>query len=587
MEKHKIRNIAIYTGILLAGLVLGWLLFGRGNDRQTEDTHLHTESVEGEATEYTCSMHPQVRQDEPGDCPICGMDLIPVSDGGDEQQDDPFQFTLQQSQANWANVRTQIVASSEAGATIRLTGRVAVNERERRAITAHFPGRIENLYADYTGRYVQRGERLATLYSPEMMQAQQELIQAYANREDQPRLYNSARQRLKLFNLTDGQIDNIVQSGQASPTLDIYATQSGFLTEREVTEGDYVNTGQTLFAIAGLGQVWVELDAYENQVGQINKGQQARVEIPAQPGNNFSAEVEFVDPFLDPQTRSARVRLSVANRDNILKPGMLVTATIETETQQELIIPATAVLWTGERSVVYVRDQQREGFSFQFREIETGARTGEGYIVQSGLSAGEEIAVNGVFAIDAAAQLRGHYSMMAPPEKTSLPQEFKNNLVVVFNRYFDLKNALADDAPDQARQHGQGLLEQLNRTGIHSLEGEHHTFWIQQYELIEEHLTAFIAAESIVEMRVHFEPLSEAFIETARTLGAVGQTFYVSYCPMVDGDRGAYWLSEIENIINPYFGDMMLTCGEVREVIREGVGSGGRQEVREVEGHVH
>jgi membrane fusion protein, copper/silver efflux system len=585
MKKENINKIAVYTAFIVAGLFLGWLLFGRSTTEHLD--YIEPELAEAEDIEYTCSMHPQIRQDQPGDCPICGMDLIPVSDGDDQQEDDPYLFTMQASQANWANVRTMIAGLAEAGGSLRLTGRVAVNEKERRVITAHFPGRIENLYADFTGRYVQRGERLATLYSPEMMQAQQELIQAFATREDQPRLYNSARQRLKLFNITDQQIDNIVQGEQASPTLDIFATQSGFLTERSVSEGDYVNTGQELFAIASLNNIWVELDAYENQVALIQDGQQAIVEIPAQAGNKYPAKVEFIDPFLDPETRSASVRLTVNNRDNALKPGMLVTATIITQTRDELVIPTTAVLWTGDRSVVYVKDQQSEGFTFEFREIETGARTEDGYLIKSGLSAGEEIAVNGVFAIDAAAQLRGHYSMMAPPEKTSLPEGFKKNLESLFNSYFDLKNALTEDAPEPARRHGQELLEQLNQTGIHSLEGEHHAFWMQQYELIEEHATAFTTAQNIEEMRMHFEPLSAAFIETARTLGAVGQNFYVSFCPMVDGDRGAYWLSEVQEIINPYFGSMMLNCGEVREVIREDVGNNKQREPQAMEGHVH
>jgi membrane fusion protein, copper/silver efflux system len=589
MEKQKTKTYITYIILILGGLLLGWLLFGGSSD----DDHLHDHDHDHEHAElngdveFTCSMHPQVRQDEPGDCPICGMDLIPVSDEDDHQDDDPFLFTMRESHSTWANVRTQKVEALHTGTTIRLTGKVAVNEREERMITAHFPGRIERLYADYTGRFISQGERLATLYSPELMQAQQELIQAAGRKESQPRLYNAARERLELFNLTEAQINRIEESGQASATTDIYATRSGYLTQRAVSEGDYVNTGQTLFAIAGLTSVWVELDAYENQIGQIRAGQQARIELPARPGTELSGQVEFVDPFVNPQTRTAKARLTVSNPNNLLKPGMLVNATLTGEGQHQLVVPETAILWTGKRSVVYVKKSQNNDFTFEFRDIETGPRTADGYTVLSGLSEGEEIAVSGVFAIDAAAQLRGHYSMMAPPERVAIPELFKSNLEKLFHIYFDLKNALADDAPDQAREHGRKLKEQLSDVGKHSLDGEHHMFWMDRYEDIEESIEKLVDALDMSAMRVHFEPLSEAFIETARTLGAIGQTWYVAFCPMVDGDRGAYWLSEFEQIKNPYFGDMMLRCGEVRETLREGVATGEREEPREMEGHVH
>ena len=587
MEKQKTKTYITYIILILGGLLLGWLLFGGSSNDEHHQEHDHEHAEHNGDVEFTCSMHPQVRQDEPGDCPICGMDLIPVSDEDDHQDDDPFLFTMRESHSTWANVRTQKVEALHTGTTIRLTGKVAVNEREERMLTAHFPGRIERLYADYTGRFINQGERLATLYSPELMQAQQELIQAAGRRESQPRLYNAARERLKLFNLTEAQINSIEENGQASATTDIYATHSGYLTQRAVSEGDYVNTGQTLFAIAGLSTVWVELDAYENQIGQIGSGQQAKVALPARPETELSGQVEFVDPFVNPQTRTARARLTVSNPNNLLKPGMLVNATLTGEGQHQLVVPETAILWTGKRTVVYVKKSQNNGFTFEFREIETGPRTADGYVVLSGLSEGEEIAVSGVFAIDAAAQLRGHYSMMAPPERAAIPEPFRSNLEKLFHIYFDLKNALADDAPNKAREHGRKLKEQLSDVGKHSLDGEHHMFWMDRYEDIEESIEKLLDASDKEEMRVHFEPLSEAFIETARTLGAIGQTWYVAFCPMVDGDRGAYWLSEFEEIKNPYFGDMMLRCGEVRETLREGVSVADLEEPREMEGHVH
>jgi membrane fusion protein, copper/silver efflux system len=577
------RSVITYILLVTAGLLLGWIIFGRGNGEHHDHDH---ELAAGADIEYTCSMHPQVRQDNPGNCPICGMELIPVDDDGEHRDDDPFFFTMSESHHNWANVRTQIVGADHTGASLRLSGRVAVNERESRVVTATFPGRIENLYADFTGRFVRQGERLATLYSPEMMQAQQELLQAAASREAQPRLYSAARQRMRLLNITEQQIDNILERGEATANLDVYATRSGYLVERMVSQGDYVMTGQTLFSIAGLQNVWVELDAYENQMGMISTGQRAQIQIPARPATSYSGQVEFIDPFIDPQTRSARVRLTVNNTDNQLRPGMLVNANITGSEQHQLVIPSTAILWTGERSVVYVKSPAHNGFTFEFREVETGARTSEGYTILSGLSQGEEIAVNGVFAIDAAAQLRGNYSMMTQPVRTGLPEPFRTNLEQLFNIYFQVQSALAADDPTAAQNHARQLRQQLQRVGLHSLDGEHHMFWMEQYQAIDEAVQAFLQERTLERMRIPFEPLSEAFIATARTLGAVGKTFYVSFCPMVDGDRGAYWLSATEEINNPYFGSMMLRCGEVRETIREGIAS-QQQPAPAQGGHVH
>jgi len=587
MNQKNRKLIGRYILLVLAGILLGWLLFGRSGE---PDDHAHDHEVAEEAreVEYTCSMHPQVRQDDPGDCPICGMELIPASEDDDHQEDDPFLFSMRESHYKWANVQTMRVTAREAVSQVRLTGKVAVNERETRNITANFPGRVDELFADFTGRFIRAGETLATLYSPEMMQAQQELLSAARGKEQNPRLYAAARERLRLFNLTESQIDNIESAGEARSHINVYAGQSGYLVERLVSEGDYVNTGENMFAIADLTTVWVELDAYESHLGKISTGNEALLGVPSHPGREFSGRVEFVDPFLDHQTRTARVRLTVSNDEMWLKPGMLVYADIDSgEERQEVVIPSTAVLWTGKRSVIYVKKPEKEGFTFEFREIETGAPTAEGYPVLSGLSAGEEIAVNGVFAIDAAAQLRGHFSMMSPPETIELPEPFRSNLGLLFERYFDVKNALADDDPEEVSvEHAQTMLTQLEETGEHSLDGEHHTFWMEQYGLIAESLDDFLDADELETRRAHFEPLSEAMISVAQTMGAVGQTFYAAFCPMYDDDRGAYWLSEFEEISNPYFGSMMLRCGEVREVLREGVG-GTEMPEEEMEGHVH
>ena len=588
MNKEKKKITGRYILLVLAGILLGWVLFGRSDAEEDHRSHDHETAEEAADSEYTCSMHPQVRQDEPGDCPICGMELIPASEEDDHQEDDPFVFAMRESHYHWANVQTAPVSPETISIESQMTGMVAVNEKETRNITANFPGRVDKLFADYTGLFIREGEPLATLYSPEMMQAQQELLNAARDKEQNPRLYSAARERLRLFNLTGAQIDNIESAGEARSHIDVYAGKSGYLTQRLVSEGDYVSTGDNLFSIADLNTVWVELDAYESHLGSIRKGDEAVLDIPSHPGRELSGKVEFVDPFIDRQTRTARVRLTVQNDETLLKPGMLVNANVKSgELHQQLMVPSTAILWTGKQAVVYVKKTDRDGFTFEYREIEIGAPAANKYPVLSGLSAGEEIAVNGVFAIDAAAQLRGHFSMMSPPETIELPEPFRSNLELLFEQYFDIKNALADDDPEQMSVgYAESMQNQLEETGEHSLEGEHHMFWMEKYGLIAESMEEFLAADDLEARRARFEPLSEAMISVAQTLGAIGQTFYVAFCPMYDDDRGAYWLSEFEEIKNPYFGSMMLSCGEVREELREGIG-GAEMPEEEMEGHVH
>ena len=600
MKNKNLINFGWYVLIFLAGLLLGYILlnvFSNDSSHDQDHNNDHDHELEAEHTGisgdddvvYTCSMHPQVRQEEEGDCPICGMELIPASEEDDTQEDDLFLFTMQDMHSEWANVKTSKVEAIHATGRLRLTGKLAANESETRRITAHFPGRIEELFIDYQGAYISRGDKLASFYSPEMKQAQQELLSAASDKEQRSRLYESARSRLKHFRLTPEQIDAIEERGEAVANMDVHASRDGYITQMAVREGEYVDTGQLLYEIANLDEVWVELDVYEEQLRHIETGQEVTVNVNALPDNAYSGQVEFVDPVIDPRTRSARVRLGLDNPGHLLKPEMLVNAVVDAVDthEKQLVVPATAVLWTGKRSLVYVKQPERDGFTFEFREIETDARLEEGYQVVSGLSEGEEIAVNGVFAIDAAAQMRGHYSMMAPPERTVLPEPFQSNLEALFDRYFALKNALADDESAHAADRAGEVLEQLHEIDEHSLEGEHHVFWMERYADIEESLDNLLEADDIAEQRMYFEPLSEAFINTAQTLGAIGQTYYVAFCPMYDDDRGAYWLSEFEEIKNPYFGDMMLRCGEVRETIRAGIGDAERETASEMEGHAH
>ena len=273
---------------------------------------------------------------------------------------------------------------------------------------------------EFTGEEVRAGQTLATIYSPELFTAQQELLQAI--NMQQPQLVQAAREKLLLWNMTAAQIDEIQKSGKASPMVEIKSNTSGIVTAKRVNRGDYIFQGAVLFDIANLSRVWAMFDAFEVDLPFLNKGDRVEFTLPAFPGKQFTGKISFVDPIINATTRTARVRVDVANPGLELKPEMYATAKVDAPLKNYknmIVVPQTAVLWTGKRSIVYVRQPDTSMPTFQMREVELGPALGGAYVVIKGLSDGEEIVTDGVFSIDASAQLEGKVSMMN--EKSAKP----------------------------------------------------------------------------------------------------------------------------------------------------------------------
>ncbi len=345
------KKYIAYIGILLVGLILGAVFFGNSNE---EETHSH-ENIANETQMWTCSMHPQIMQPEPGDCPICGMDLIPAISGGEGLSAD--QFRLSKNAMALANIQTTIVGGvAEAGSSIRLSGTIVENEETNAVQVSYFAGRIEKLHVNATGVQVKKGALLASIYSPDLMAAQQELITASSLKTSQPELYKAVRNKLKLWKLSDAQIDQIEASKKVKENFEVYATVSGTVLKKLVEQGDYVKQGQPLFKIADLSSVWAVFDVYENQMELFQKGQDITITTQAYPGNLYKAKVSFIDPILDQASRTLKLRAVLPNKQYMFKPGMFVEGNIvgKVATSKEgVTVPSTAILWTGERSVVY------------------------------------------------------------------------------------------------------------------------------------------------------------------------------------------------------------------------------------------
>jgi len=412
MKKTLRNKIAVAIAFLLLGFGGGWLIFHNGNATTARHDHKATEEA---ATVWTCSMHPQIKQPEPGPCPICGMDLIPIEKVGETAA--PTELEMSPEDVQIAAIQTSEVKAAVPVKTIELLGKVRPDERLVAAQTAHFPGRIERLYVNFTGQKVVKGQRLAAVYSPRLVTAQEELLEAMKYKDSNPVLLKAARQKLKLWKLTDAQIAAIEQGGAVQTEVDVLSDYSGYVTELNVAVGDHAHEGHVLMTIVDLSRVWVEFDAYESDIAWIDEGDNIEFTIASLPGKKFQSRVTFIDPVLDPEARAVKVRTEISNPRELLKRDLFAKGTVNAQLahrKKELLAPKTAVLWTGKRAVVYIKKPGRETPTFEYRVITLGTEAGDHYVVEAGLAAGEQVVTHGVFKVDAAAQLQGKPSMMNP-----------------------------------------------------------------------------------------------------------------------------------------------------------------------------
>lgn len=370
---------------------------------------------------WTCSMHPQIRQSGPGKCPLCGMALIPLKHES-AVQENPDSIRLTKEAAELANVATSVAQLRKPVKQIRLYGKVKPDERLLQSQVSHVSGRIDKLFVNFTGEAVSRGEPLAMVYSPELVTAQQELLEAAKAKATQPEIYEAAKSKLKQWELTEEQIKAIEAEGKARNDFEVVSNTDGVVINRRVNAGDHVAQGTVLYDIADLSKVWLVFDAYENDLEFLKKGDAINFTVQALPGLHFSGNIFFIDPVLNPVTRVATVRVEIENKDGRLKPEMFATGIVDAfleEYQKYPVVPRSAVLWTGKRSVVYVKVPQVSEPVFNLREVELGPLLEDSYVVMKGLSEGEEVVTQGTFAVDASAELQGKPSMMNRGEEKS------------------------------------------------------------------------------------------------------------------------------------------------------------------------
>jgi len=399
-----IKEVLFYILLVSVGLLAGRFVFG------VSEKHSHASHTA--VQEYTCSMHPQIRmKDKAAKCPLCGMDLIPVASEGGAATDDSFEMSAEAIAL--AKVETIEAKKSEPQKVLRLYGNIQANERNIHSQTAHISGRLEKLFVNFEGETVKKGQIIASIYSPELLSIQAEFLEAL--KQKQPVITEAAKERLRLLKITESQIENLEKTGKANPYINIVADASGIVTAKKTARGEYVEAGSVLFDIANLSSVWAMFNAYESDLPYLNLGDLIGYTTNALPGQVFTGHVEFISSIVDSESRTAKVRMETDNKNLKLKPGMLANALIHNAkiSGEAIILPKSAVLWTGERSVVYVAKKHENGaLNFNLREIKLGPALGDSVVVLSGIQEKELIAVSGVFAVDASAQLAGKNSMM-------------------------------------------------------------------------------------------------------------------------------------------------------------------------------
>ena len=666
-------GLATVIVVAVLAFALGMLFSGGG---QAPDATSPGSATDSTPTTWSCSMHPQIKLPKPGKCPICFMDLIPLESGTTADLG-PRQLRMSTAARELARIQTTPVRRAFAEAEIRMVGRIAYDETRVAYITAWVPGRLDRLYADYTGITVKQGDHMVYMYSPQLLATQEELVQAHrvidALSESKSRVLLStaratleaSRDKLRLLGLTPEQIEEIETSGTTSDHLTIYAPIGGVVVAKDAREGMYVQTGTRIYTIVDLSRLWILLEAYESDLPWLRYGQRVAFTSPSFPGESFDAVISFISPTVDPRTRTIQVRAVVSNSDGRLKPDMFTRGVVRSRIDQDghvldvqlagkwispmhpeivksgpgtcdvcgmplvpaeeygyaerlpddpaapLLIPATATMITGTRAVVYVELPDRDEPVFEGREVQLGPRAGDFYVVRSGLEEGEMVVINGAFKIDAELQIQAKPSMMSPeggvapgahhhgepsaphtptPAETPIASRDAHaepvvisagaqaSLTPVFDAYFDVQAALADDDVDAAQRSFAAVADAVASVDMTLFEGHTHMRWMEFSKTLSGAATEGNKAGDIETARSAFHSLSESVIALQAAFGhSDPREFFLAHCPMARDRQGADWLQTNDVVHNPYFGSKMLRCGSIREVLDPGVPAGSTQ----------
>lgn len=352
-------------------------------------------------TYYTCSMDPQVVEYKPGKCPICKMDLTPVKKKNGENKDE---LQLSEQQIQLGNIQTDTIRNGTIGDQMILTATLNFDQMKASSVSSRVMGRVEKLYYKNLGDYIKKGSLLYDIYSEDLNNAKQEYILALDRRKafttetviDFDQLIQSARNKLLLWGLSEAQINELANSKKATPTTTFYSTASGYITQLEIREGDYVMEGGTIVKLADLSTLWAEAQVYTSQLSEINSNSVATVQLPDFDNKEIKGRIEFVNPEINPDTRINLIRVSIPNAGNQLKPGMPAYVLLKSPQRQSLTLPIDAVIRDGKGATVWIQTGKN---TFKSVMVQTGLESDDRIEIKSGLKTGDIVVLAGAYLL--------------------------------------------------------------------------------------------------------------------------------------------------------------------------------------------
>lgn len=537
------RKTAIAVLIVaLAVVVTAWWLTSRHN-RAQEAAASQTRKV----LYYQSPMHPWVKSDKPGKCTVCGMELVPVYEAGGTSQPATDIVMLPEGAPNVASIKTEEVRRRSLARSLRVAGMIQDDDSKHRILSAFTGGRIEKLFVNYEGAEVEAGQPIATFYSKDLLAAIREYKVAYG--QGPSPLLTATQMRLQQLGLSKDQIAKAPQRSETDIFVDILAPVSGTVVKRYAYEGQYVQEGEKLFEIADFSMMWFQFVAYEQDLPLLKMRQKVTVRTPALPDKVFTAEIKFINPNLDDATRSARVRVEIANPTRELRHKLFAEGTVEIDAPEVLAVPRTAVLWPGENPRVYV--EQQPG-AYQQRRVILGRAGDDFWEILEGLKEGERVVTSGNMLIDGQAQL----SNVAAPSEESPP---------LHDPAMEM-NAAEHQALESYLQTVAELSDTLARDDLAAFNTAMSKLLPPPPGFPAEIKKPEVPANDLGAARSAFLPLSEAVADYAMHVRAHFPKLKIFRCPMSDTagkdiPKNAKWIQFSASLRNPFLGREMLECG--------------------------
>lgn len=350
---------------------------------------------------YTCSMDPQVISHKPGSCPICKMDLTPVKKNNGENKDE---LQLSEQQVQLGNIQTDTIRNGSIGDQLVLTATLNFDQMKTTSVSSRVMGRVEKLYYKAIGDYVRKGAPLYDLYSEELNNARQEYLLALDRKKTFPgetvidfdQLIQSARNKLLLWGMTELQINELAKTGKATPVTTFYSTVGGYLTQLDISEGNYVMEGGTVVKLADLSTLWAEAQVYTSQLALVNAGSVATVQLPDFEGKEIEGRIEFMNPEINPDTRINLVRVTIPNANGQLRPGMPAYVLLKSPVRSSLTLPVDAVIRDAKGATVWTKVGKN---TFKSVMVETGLERDDRIEIRSGLKPGDMVVLTGAYLL--------------------------------------------------------------------------------------------------------------------------------------------------------------------------------------------